>query len=625
MVTDSETISQLFAAVATPKTGRQKYNSVKAVNYILDGITVTSFNCPDAMYRKGTLPTMARGLFVLKDSPDRKVLIRGYDKFFNIGETPATTLDALKTHTHGPYEMSVKENGCIIFATGFNGKLVVSSKHALYAPLASTGEIQKGDGEGKITHSQKGEEWAEVHLAKVGKTKADLADFLEVNNVTAVFELADDDFEEHILEYPEDRRGLYLHGINKNSCQLETWSTERVKQVGLDYGFFNVETEIKDSFEDVMLLADKCRVTGSYQKKPVEGFVVRCTSTSTESCFMFKIKYDEPYLMFREWREITNLLIHGRSPTARYRLSETYISWCEKKLVTDPDMFEGFLKHKGIIAARNLFLHEHNIQEFGYLLNEATKTLMVEATANSKSRTESSSSTNNDINSHAAIPPSLIEFPTRVPPAADLSLAGSDKILILPIAIVGQGKSTLGSALMSQYYSVISHVQSDAHKKKAGFLKAVMLALEKKNVVYVDRNNHLDIHRTEVSRMFREKYPGGRILAVEWDVKGPLRGNAVKLSIERIQLRGEMHQKLTPEKTPGYEKITADFFRDFTPIDRAAGSLDVQAIDALVKIPLDSSLSERVRIVADAMSWRVDEAKLAERQAKVDAGVSEAC
>ncbi|KAI9341363.1 hypothetical protein BDR26DRAFT_860305 [Obelidium mucronatum] len=391
-------------------------------------------------------------------------------------------------------------------------------------------------GGGTMSHAQKAEEWVDRHLQARGRTRAGAG-----------------------------RRGLYLHGINKNSCQLETWSTDRVKQVGSDFGFLNVESEIKDSFEGVL--------SGSYKGRPVEGFVIRCTSKETGQCLMFKIKFDEPYLMFREWREITNMLIpwspsHSAIPSFR-------------------NLYFLFLKHKGIIAVRNLFLHERNIQEFSHLLKEASFTL-----TRDKDQGSNSSNNNND-HDVSALP--LVEFPTR--------------ILILPIAIVGQGKTTLGSALMSQYHQEIAHIQSDSHQKKPAFLKAVMAALSNKNVVYVDRNNHLDIHRTEVSKMFKSKYPGGRILALEWDVKGVL----------EIELRGEHHLKLTPQKTPGYVSITQGFFRDFTPVDHREGSLDVQAIDALVKIPLDSTLSERVRLVADAMGWTVDEIKLAERQAKVDA------
>ena len=49
-----------------------------------------------------------------------------------------------------------------------------------------------------------------------------------------------------------------------------------------------------------MSLADECRSTGSYDGHPIEGFVIRCKDKETDSTELFKVKYDEPYLMFRE-------------------------------------------------------------------------------------------------------------------------------------------------------------------------------------------------------------------------------------------------------------------------------------------------------------------------------------
>ncbi|KAJ3058770.1 hypothetical protein HDU98_005160 [Podochytrium sp. JEL0797] len=519
MHSDDAIIAALDTAVANaPKKGRAKFNSVRCTKYLLGDTIIKSYNCPDQMFRKGELPTMARGLFVIDNPRDaRSVLVRGYDKFFNIGELESTTLPHLTANTSGPYEITVKENGCIIFLSAFHGRLVVTSKHALHAPLASTGQYPVPNVENKPSHAQKGDEWVDFHLKSRNKSRDELARFLESNNVTAVFELADDAFEQHILEYPEGTRGLYLHGVNKNACVLETWDSARVREVAEEFGFWCVESEVMDSFEDVMKLADECRSTGSYKDRPVEGFVVRCISKLTGNCFMFKIKYDEPYLMFREWREITTSLLDGHTPNPKYRLSETYASWCQQKLITHPSLFSEFKQFKGIIAIRNLFLQELEIREFQHLVDASSQIIVPD-----KPRMRDDAR--------------LIEFPADVlnlPVGA--SLAGSDKIIFLPIAIVGLGKSTLAAALMTQFHDVYHHVQSDAHSKKPGFLKAVMVALEKKKAVFVDRNNHLEMHRVEVSRMVKERYPGARVVAIEWDVKGW--EGVVDLSVARIERR----------------------------------------------------------------------------------------
>ncbi|KAI8618324.1 RNA ligase-domain-containing protein [Chytriomyces sp. MP71] len=582
---------------------------------------VNSFNIGERLYKEGKLPCNARGLFAIASpeeaANERPILVRGYDKFFNLNEVPNTVPDHIKENTLGPYEITVKENGCIIYVTGFKGSVIVTSKHAMYAPLASSASakftVNEEDDNDKVTHAQKGEEWLNVHLKSAGRTREELAQFLEEHNATAVFELADDEFEEHILEYPEGRRGLYLHGVNKNEAVLNTWMTERVREVAARFGFLCVESEIMADFDEMMMLSERCRVLGSYKDRPVEGFVVRCKNKETGLTFMFKIKYDEPYLMFREWREITFRLLKSQAYTTRYRLSERYGYWCARKIETHPELFEDFLKQKGIIRARNLFLREENVEEsWSSLLAAAADVTSSPPTADKADPRELIPS--------GTIAVETVTYPAVLPPVQNVALKGSDKIMIVPMAIVGQGKSTLGSALKSQYHGKLHAVQSDNHKQKNAFLKTFMEAFKTYEVVFVDRNNHLMMHREELARLFKNEYPGGRILGVAWELKGSnsmaLRNEVVALSKKRIERRGEDHKKLTPQKTPQYVKIVNDFYRDFAPVSNLAQSVDANAFDAVVPVALNSSLTERVRAVALALGWEVDEGKLAERQSK---------
>ncbi|KAJ3267160.1 Phosphatidylinositol (PI) 3-kinase [Chytriomyces hyalinus] len=645
---------------------KERFNAVKFTTYSLSipsyntdascsSFLVDSFNCPERMYKDKTLPCMARGLFTIshpnEEAMKRPILVRGYDKFFNLGEVESTTEEYLRTKTVGPYEVTVKENGCIIYITGFKKSLIVTSKHALHAPLEATGKFAN-EGEDKITHAQKGEEWAKTHLKTKGKTEEEFATFLEDHNVTAVFELADDEFEEHILEYPEGRRGLYLHGINENEIFLNTWNSIRVRQVAEQFGFLSVESEVLDSFEEVMALADNCRATGSFNNRPVEGFVVRCMSRDTSLTTMFKIKYDEPYLMFREWREITTRLIKNQPFTPKYRISERYAYWCEGKLISHPDMFSGFLQHRGIIAARNLFLLEEGVEEsWSSLLHEAEsripaasphesneevevqddgawetvasrhpnkKTGLKNDGPNTAQGSSSGGGSGDDGKSGGGRENGSVVYPEVLGPA-DPSLAGSEKILILPMAIVGLGKTTLGRALKGLYHKSLHTIQKDNHKKKESFLTRFMEAFETFDVVYVDRNNHLEMHREEIGRRFREIYPGGRILGVEWLVKGEgaamRQRDIVALSTQRIEKRGEDHQNLTPLKTPQYAKIVNGFYRDFTRVSCEPGSVDSRVFNALVSISVESSLSDRVRAVARALRWDVDETVRGENSA----------
>jgi tRNA ligase len=118
------------------------------------------------------LPIFARGCFLQEIGKDNyRVAVRGYDKFFNIGENDQTNWEYIERNCPGPYEVTLKENGCIIFISSVDGILAVTSKHAL------------GD------HAEKAREWLKIHLQKSGKTESDLSSFLAASDITAVFEV----------------------------------------------------------------------------------------------------------------------------------------------------------------------------------------------------------------------------------------------------------------------------------------------------------------------------------------------------------------------------------------------------------------------------------------------------
>ena len=92
-----------------------------------------------------------------------------------------TQWQALEENTTAPYTLTLKSNGCIIFIAALTpAQLLVTSKHSLGpAPGASGAE----------SHAQVGERWLRAHLARAGKTEAELARTLWDNNWTAVAEV----------------------------------------------------------------------------------------------------------------------------------------------------------------------------------------------------------------------------------------------------------------------------------------------------------------------------------------------------------------------------------------------------------------------------------------------------
>jgi tRNA ligase len=96
---------------------------------------------------------------------------------------------------------------------------------------------------------------------------------------------------------------------------------------------------------------------------PTKGSALADASPySPGSSFFFKIKFDEPYMMYRDWREITkSLLSKGDSaklPKNKMARPETktYVAWVKGDIKKNPSLFEGYMKGHGIIATRERFL-----------------------------------------------------------------------------------------------------------------------------------------------------------------------------------------------------------------------------------------------------------------------------
>lgn len=79
----------------------------------------------------------------------------------------------------GPYEVTAKENGCIIFIAALSKeKVIVTSKHSI--PAIKTDEK---------AHAGVGYNWVLRHLDSVGKSESDLAEWLFDKSITLVAEV----------------------------------------------------------------------------------------------------------------------------------------------------------------------------------------------------------------------------------------------------------------------------------------------------------------------------------------------------------------------------------------------------------------------------------------------------
>jgi tRNA ligase len=96
------------------------------------------------------------------------------------------------------------------------------------------------------------------------------------------------------------------------------------------------------------------------------------------------------------------------------------------------------------------------------------------------------------------------------------------KILLLPVAIIGAGKSTLARILCKLSPVSFGHIQSDSMprtNRATHFINAVLESFETNQVVYADKNNHLFIHRQRLVQTFRKKYANGIVIALNWNLE----------------------------------------------------------------------------------------------------------
>jgi tRNA ligase len=462
-------------------------------------ITVFSWRFQDWDYKRDDLPTYARGLFTSKNEKGQpEICIRGYDKFFNTEEVNATKWRNIENNTKGPYELSLKENGCIIFISGLHdGTLLVCSKH-------STG----ARGDGTKSHALAGEHWIDKQLAAIGKTREDLARELRRRNATAVAELCDDDFEEHILAYNGENAGLYLHGININLPEFMTYPGHQVQAFAEEWGFKKTDFLVLDDIQTTKTFLDQVAETGSYNGRDVEGFVIRCKSQENASGplvdWFFKYKFEEPYLMYRQWRECTKALISGKPPRFKkhVKITEEYLLFARRKLAENRGMGKEYAANHGIIKLRDDFLKEKNLKGSDIIRDEYAIT-----GGNPKETTKD--------------------------------------IILVPIATLGCGKTTLAVALVHLFGW--GHVQNDNITGKGRpprFTKEVLTQLEQKAVVFADRNNAQRHERQQIINDVKKTHPEMRLVALNF-VHTPDTIHKIRtVTQSRVLARGDNHQTI---------------------------------------------------------------------------------
>ncbi|KAI0914975.1 RNA ligase-domain-containing protein [Ustulina deusta] len=498
---DAQQNSQLVRALSDGSNKAKNGFKVKKTTFKVagspDGISVDSWRFQDWDYKKPNLPTYARGLFTTRNRRnDYEIAVRGYDKFFNIGEVFDTRWENIRRKTRGPYELTLKENGCIIFISGLEDEtLLVCSKH-------STGD--RSDVE--VSHASAGERWVDKQLATIGKTREEFARELRRRNVTAVAELCDDDFEEHILAYGPDKAGLYLHGININIPEFMTYPSDLVQQFADEWGFRKVGLKSFDDVETVKNFLEQVAESGAHEGRDVEGFVVRCGLSSDAeqrqyNDWFFKFKFEEPYLMYRQWRECTKALIAGKPPKFKKhaKITEEYLLYARQSLAKDPKLSKLYNQNHGIIALRDGFLaHKH------------------------MKGSDAANFENTFGNETSSV---------------------SGDVVLVPIATIGCGKTTVGVALTHLFgWGVVQNDNIQGKGRPARMIQAVMSLLVEHPVVIADRNNSERREREQIIKDVLIQHKSARLVALNF-AHGDI-DEVRRVTRERVLKRGDNHQTI---------------------------------------------------------------------------------
>lgn len=520
-----------------PKKRKQRFNSglLKKITYTVDSesgpIEVDSWKFKEFDYTRDEVvfPIRARGLF----TRNGKIIVRGYDKFFNVDETQESKLEVLQK-LHGPFSASTKENGCIILIAGLeDGTLMVCSKHST-GKNSKTGFIAK--------HCVEGRKAVLEHLEKKGKSPKELARKLYEMNATAMLELCDDNFEEHILRYPQGVAGLYLHGINLNVREFRTYPIDKVAEFADEWGFRKVEYTIFEEFDLLWQFLESMKTKGLYNGRELEGFVVRSRENGVER--FFKYKFDEPYYLYRQLREVTIKLIDETRPvpipqimlsvTKHRKITFDYLLFAKLEFEKNEELVQLYRDSIGIIGMREKYMAAKGITSGMTLLEMDNDALLSDNLAQ------------------------LIKE-TRV------------HVVILPIAVQAAGKTTIFKTLTTLFPGW-KMAQRDDYDPFEEFFSQVLQNINESEVLIVDMTFHKQVTRIDFFNKIAEERDGKILpdIAIKF-VAINFFPDSISIDVERVLKqrlagRGDNHQSFRIEGNEERANNILDaYLADLTP------------------------------------------------------------
>lgn len=287
-----------------------------------------------------------------------------------------------------------------------------------------------------------------------------------------------------------------------------------------EFGFIPTKVIQLPTLAAVREFTDKVARSGSWEGDMIEGFVVRSTvhpspPTSAPADarppyrpgapFFFKVKFDEPYLLYRQWREITRVLIKLLDKTmdensiaeawkkAKKKVTRpevgVYADWAGRELESNPGLFEDY--DRGVVRVREAFLawtvgegaeEWKEAEEGRYKFKgrpvvpgaEGEVTGRKAKKAAAQAQADGVEGKKGKGNAKEQAPIDRTKLPV--------------KWIIVPMAVPGCGKTLVGLVLSKLFGW--GHTQSDdvtTKKSAPTFLRNIAALLKDHDVVYADR------------------------------------------------------------------------------------------------------------------------------------------
>lgn len=269
---DSNLLSSLRSNPLIIETVSEEFPHISAFNF-----TKEAFQNSETSFEE-ELVTHARGLFL--NNQNGEFISRGFEKFFNIGEVPQSTIESIEENFKFPLKVYKKENG--FFGTigydSYTENLVITSKSR------TDGEFT--DYFKKIANETFSEsEWETLKR------------YARIFNINYIFEINDPINDPHIVEY--EKPHLVLLDIVKRQLSFDNVTYESLSQFASK--FKNLPVKQKEmTFKDLNSLKGYLNALNSGKKTVLhEGFVC-------EDMISNKVKIKTPYYIAWKYMRSSN-------------------------------------------------------------------------------------------------------------------------------------------------------------------------------------------------------------------------------------------------------------------------------------------------------------------------------